>query len=124
MKQTERPLHRLKINEMRLDELRKELSSKKGSVIGLSRAALWAKGKVKEIESEIKNRPRTRSYKPGLYWGHTNYSTKEAYYESREELVIVDPEGYPWMLMSNGWYRFGKGMNRTAERVWERISDL
>lgn len=124
MKLIERPLDQLKIHQMRPDELRKHLLAKKKLVKSFERLAESVIEQVATIKKEIKSRPKTKSYKPGLYWGNTAYRSGDCWVEGNEGLVIVDHEGHPWMYGSAGWWRFGETLNRTTERMWVRIGDI
>ena len=124
MKLIERPLDQLKIHQMRPDELRKHLLAKKKLVKSFKELTNSVIEQIEAVKHEIRYRPKTKAYKPGLYWGNTAYGSGDRWVEGNEELVIVDADGCPWMFGSAGWWKFGEIMNRTSQRMWIRIGDI
>ena len=124
MKLPERQLYMLEHRQMRLDELKEYIKQRRSGAERLARTARKCIQMANQAEKELRSRPKTKTYKPGLYWGHTAYSSFGEWVDGKEELIIVDHEGSPWMWNSSGWWRFGKTMNDTSSRIWERIGDL
>ncbi len=129
MNLTERSSYKLFHEQMRPDELRKYIKEKRDFIKRMERNLIPEfLRRAKEAEKELRSRPKTKRYGPGLYWDHSAiYNTSNDEYESYEELVIVDHKGEPWKWFGSTrgeWHCFGKSFNETSTRIWEKVGNL